>query len=176
MEEQRQIFLHGPLGQRQLREVLSAQFSGLILYPELIWLISPWMSDFDVIDNRGGQWSFLDPSWGARMVSFQELLATAVNNGCPLRIVSRPDTLNKVFVERLQARLSPNHDMQCSYYENLHAKGMLTKHFFLKGSMNYTWSGANLNDEHLLFSSNKTLISDALIEFGGQYTFGDSDE
>lgn len=110
------------------------------------------------------------------MVSFQELLATAVNNGCPLRIVTRPDTLNKVFVERLQARLSPDHDMQCSYYENLHAKGMLTKHFFLKGSMNYTWSGANLNDEHLLFSSNKTLISDALIEFGGQYTFGDSDE
>lgn len=64
MEEQRQIFLHGPLGQRHLREILSAQFSGLILYPEPIWLISPWMSDFDVIDNRGGQWSFLDPSWG----------------------------------------------------------------------------------------------------------------
>lgn len=59
MEEQRQIFLHGPLGQRQLREVLSAQFSGLILYPELIWLISPWMSDFDVIDNRGGNGVFL---------------------------------------------------------------------------------------------------------------------
>ena len=54
MEEQRQIFLHGPLGQRHLREILSAQFSGLILYPELIWLISPWMSDFDVIDNRDG--------------------------------------------------------------------------------------------------------------------------
>ncbi|WP_303245298.1 phospholipase D-like domain-containing protein DpdK, partial [Salmonella enterica] len=95
---QRQIFLHGPLGQRHLREILSAQFSSLILYPELIWLISPWMSDFDVIDNRGGQWSFLDPSWGARMISFQELLATAINNGCPLRIVTREDTRSVVFI------------------------------------------------------------------------------
>lgn len=110
------------------------------------------------------------------MISFQELLATAVSNGCPLRIVTRPDTSSKVFVERLLARLPPDHDMQYIYHENLHAKGMLTKHFFLKGSMNYTWSGANLNDEHLLFSTNKTVISDALIEFGGQYTFGDSDD
>ena len=174
MEEQRQIFLHGPLGQRHLREILSAQFSGLILYPELIWLISPWMSDFDVIDNRGGQWSFLDPSWGARMISFQELLATAVNNGCPLRIVTRKDTHSVVFIERLLMRLSPDHDMQYLYHENLHAKGLLTKHFFLKGSMNYTWSGANVNDEHLLFSTNNTVISDALIEFSGRYTFGDT--
>ncbi|MFS9547310.1 phospholipase D-like domain-containing protein DpdK [Klebsiella pneumoniae] len=176
MEEQRQIFLHGPLGQRQLREVLSAQFCGLILYPELIWLISPWISDFDIIDNRGGQWSFLDPSWGARMISFQELLATAANNGCPLRIVTRPDTRNKVFVERLLARLSPDHDVQYTYHENLHAKDMLTKNFLLRGSMNYTWSGANLNDEHLLFSTNKTIISDTLIELSGQYTFGDRDD
>ncbi|AGM42931.1 phospholipase D-like domain-containing protein DpdK [Aeromonas dhakensis] len=176
MEEQRQIFLHGPLGQRQLREVLSAQFCGLILYPEIIWLISPWMSDFDVIDNRGGQWNFLDPSWGARMISFQEVLATAVNNGCPLRIVTRPDNISKVFIERMRARLSPDHDMQYKYHDNLHAKGMLTANFFLKGSMNYTWSGANLNDEHLLFTINKAAISDALIEFSGNYAFGDTND
>ncbi|CDL22962.1 FIG00641120: hypothetical protein [Klebsiella pneumoniae IS53] len=42
--------------------------------------------------------------------------------------------------------------------------------------MNYTWSGANLNDEHLLFSTNKTIISDTLIELSGQYTFGDRDD
>lgn len=125
-----------------------------------------------MIDNRGGQWSFLDPSWGPDG-QLPELLATAVNNGCPLRIVTREDTRSVVFIERLLTRLSPDHDMQYLYHENLHAKGLLTKHFFLKGSMNYT-GGANLNDEHLLFSTNNTVISDALIEFSGQYTFGDT--
>ena len=39
--KQRQIFLHGAAGQRQLREVLSAQLIALIMQPEPIWLVSP---------------------------------------------------------------------------------------------------------------------------------------
>ena len=63
------------------------------------------------------------------MISFQELLATAVNNGCPLRIVTRKDTHSVVFIERLLMRLSPDHDMQYLYHENLHAKGIADQTF-----------------------------------------------
>ncbi|ALL16084.1 hypothetical protein UP00_21320 [Enterobacter asburiae] len=49
---QRQIFLHGATGQRVLREVLSAQLVGLILQPEPIWLVSPWVSNFTLLDTE----------------------------------------------------------------------------------------------------------------------------
>ena len=61
---QRQIFLHGATGQRVLREVLSAQLVGLILQPEPIWLVSPWLSNFMLLDNRAGSWDSIEPAWG----------------------------------------------------------------------------------------------------------------
>ncbi len=65
---QRQIFLHGPLGQRHLREVLSGIMTGLFMAPERIWLVSPWVSDFPVLDNKTGDWDSLNPSWGKREI------------------------------------------------------------------------------------------------------------
>lgn len=78
MSEQRQIFLHGPLGRRQFREVLSTMLASLLINPDEIWLVSPWLSDFPLLDNRSGQWDSLEPKWGNRTVSFSELLARAV--------------------------------------------------------------------------------------------------
>ena len=52
MSEHRQIFLHGALGQRQLNEVLGSLMSGLILCPEEIWLVSAWISDFVLLNNK----------------------------------------------------------------------------------------------------------------------------
>ena len=173
LTEQRQIFLHGPMGQRQFREVLGGQMAGLIIKPELIWLVSPWLSDFTLLDNRSGNWDALEPAWGSREVGFNEILARAVNGGCQLRVVTRDDSKNKGFVSQLKNRLDSKVDMKILMSEPLHTKGLLTSKFFLKGSMNYTFTGANKNDEHLTLSCDKNVISEAMIEFQGHYTSGD---
>lgn len=104
--KQRQIFLHGSAGQRQLREVLSAQLVALIMQPEPIWLVSPWVSNFPLLDNRSGHWDSIDPAWGGREMDFIELLACAANNGAPLSLVTRDDPMNRIFVKALEKRLS----------------------------------------------------------------------
>jgi hypothetical protein len=171
MNNQRQVFLHGPLGQRQFREVLGAQLAGLIIKPEPIWLVSPWLSDFPLLDNRAGEWSALDPSWGSREIGFNEMLACAVNEGCVLRLVTKNDSKNVSFINHLKNRLLSNAEFYLQKNDPVHTKGFLTSQFFLKGSMNYTFSGANRNDEHLILTNDNDLISEAFIEFDGQYQF-----
>lgn len=173
MTGQRQIFLHGPLGQRHLKEVLSGQMSGLFIRPELIWLVSPWISDFNVLDNRTGDWDFLESSWGNREIGFLEILASAVNKGCPLRLVTQNDGKSLSFINQLQNRLLVEVDYKYLASDTLHTKGLLTKHFFLRGSMNYTYSGAKLNDEVLELTNDGTMISEALLEFENRYQFED---
>lgn len=176
MTTQRQIFLHGALGQRQLCEVLGGQLAGLILQPEPLWLVSPWLSDFPLLDNRAGQWSTLEPSWEQRQITFTEVLAQAVNSGCMLRLVTRDDGRSQPFIERLQGRLHPDVDFRLLTSEQVHTKGFLSSKFFLKGSMNFTFSGTNHNDEHLTLTSDTAVISDAMIEFDRHYRFADSQD
>lgn len=174
MNIQRQIFLPGPLGRRHLKEVICGQMIGLLIRPELIWLVSPWVSDFPVLDNRNGDWDALDPAWGNREIGFMELLASAVNSGCALRLVTLNDGKSHSFTRQLQNRLLSDIDYKYLGADNLHSKGLLTKHFFLKGSMNYTFRGTNLNDEVLELTNNGTMISEALLEFEERYHFEDS--
>lgn len=171
MSEQRQIFLHGPLGRRQFREVLSSILASLLIKPDDIWLVSPWLSDFPLLDNRSGQWDSLEPKWGAREVSFNELLARAVIGGCTLRIVTRSEPSSQNFIRILANRLGASPGFYYLLSENLHTKGFLTRTCFLKGSLNYTFSGAQRNDEHVILTQDAQLISDALLEFEHHYRF-----
>lgn len=115
-------FLHGAAGQRQLREVLSAQLIALIMQPEPIWLVSPWVSNFSLLDNRSGNWDSIDPAWGGRELDFIELLACAVNNGAPLSLVTRDEPMNRIFVKALEKRLSNFANFRLEWRNQLHIK------------------------------------------------------
>ncbi len=115
----------------------------------------------------------MEPLWGNREIGFLEILASAVNSGCSLRLVTHNDGKSLSFVNQLQNRLLSSADYQYLSSDTLHTKGLLTAHFFLRGSMNYTYHGANLNDEVLELTNNGTMISEALLEFANRYQFED---
>lgn len=166
---ERQIFLHGLLGKRQLREVLGSQLVTLFIRPEPIWLVSPWLSNFLLLDNRAGQWSGLEPDWTGREISFVELLSALVQKGCRLNLVTRELEENLKFLQVLKAKLPPGSPLKVTFTPDVHTKGLLTSVFFLEGSMNFTFSGANRNDELLTLKSSGDAISEALIEFKERY-------
>jgi len=170
---QRQIFLHGPMGRRHLREVLSGLMASLLIKPEPIWLVSPWLSNFCVLDNKTGNWDALNPSWGNREISFLELLSDVVNSGCSLHLVTLTDGKSQSFTNQLQNRLISTATYKYIESDILHTKGLLTSHFFLKGSMNFTYSGANQQDNIPELTDDGTVISEALLEFEAQYLIGE---
>ena len=165
----RQMFVHGLYGERQLRETLSDLLIGLVLSPDTIWLVSPWVSDFDLLDNRSGDWNSVHAAWGARYVMFSELLAAALASGCQLKLVTKADEINDRFYERLTRHLDGERAIRRVVDEQLHTKGLLTSSFFLAGSMNFTYSGVHRNDERVRLSIDMEEISEAKLEFENRY-------
>lgn len=165
----RTIFAYGALGRRQLKEVLSTLLAGLTITPQPIWLVSPWVSDFDLLDNQSGDWSMLQPAWGLRTVRFSELLAACVESGCLLNLVTKDEDGNYAFLKRLSESITSNDRYRHGFSNELHAKGLLTASWYLSGSMNFTFSGANLNDEQLHLNANPTVTSETIVEFEQRY-------
>lgn len=165
----RQIFVHGLYGERQLRETLSDLLVGLVFSPDTVWLVSPWVSDFDLLDNRSGDWTSVNPAWGARFVMFSELLSLGIEAGCELRLVTNNHDGNKRFYERLTKSLSEVGRVRWLVEDQLHTKGLLCSSFLLSGSMNFTYSGLNRNDERLELSIDSEKIAEARLEFERRY-------
>jgi len=170
-EISRQIFIHGPYGMRQLKETLSDLLIGLIMSPDDLWLVSPWVSDFDLLDNRSGNWDSIEPAWGARYVRFSELLVAAIESGCSLKYVTNRDQMNQRFYDQLVARLSSDRLILKHEKNSLHTKGLLCSSFFLSGSMNFTYSGTHRNDERIQLSIDPNAIAEAKIELESQYSW-----
>lgn len=165
----RTIHLHNELGRRQLREVLSSLLSALMLAPERIWLVSPWVSDFDLLDNRAGDWSVLQPAWGLRVVRFSEMLMECVEAGCELNLVTKHDERNGAFLSRLAQCISVRERYRSVFSSDVHVKGLLAETWYFSGSMNFTFSGANRNEEQVNLTSDPSIVSDARFEFDRLY-------
>lgn len=165
----RVIVLNNDLGMRQLKEALGNILIGLSQCPDTIWLVSPWVTDFDLLDNRSHNWSNINPSWGARKVRFSELLIFAIESGCSLNLVTNEDNINDAFINRIKSGVSESSSFSYVASENLHTKGLLTSSIWLAGSMNFTYSGTHLNQEQVTLSTSKDIILEMTLEFEQSY-------
>ena len=165
----RPIFINNSIGRRQLKETLGNLLVGLIISPEDIWLVSPWISDFDLLDNRSGNWNSIETGWGVRKIKFSEVLIRAMESGCRIRLVTNGDQINQAFVQRLRIAIPDDDVFQYVISDKLHIKGLLASKFFLAGSMNFTYSGANINDEQVLLNTEPNTVLDARFALDQQY-------
>jgi len=169
MSDARKIFLHGELGRRQFKEVLSSLLSGLIVSPKPMWLVTPWISEFEVLDNQSGNWDLVQPSWGLKVVSFSQLLIDCVESGCLLNLVTRNEPSNRSFLKKLDDAVSGKDNYKRGISDALHSKGFLASDWLLSGSMNFTFSGTTKNDEHVDFTTDARTISETKLEFEEKY-------
>lgn len=169
LRDKRQIMTKSLVGKQHIKEVLSGMLVGEILHPREMWLVSAWVSDFELLDNRGGAWDLLNPSWGHRMVTFFEMLETAVSNGCHLNVVVKKHESNLKPVTQLNKRLGRFITYRLEEAKRLHTKGLLTKHAFLGGSMNFTYSGTNRNEEMMIFDRDSNVLANTGLEFSTSY-------
>ena len=67
MSTTRRIFRSSYTSNAEIRELLELLFTAELLLPSrCLWIISPWLSDLDLLDNRSDAFSSLDPQWGPR--------------------------------------------------------------------------------------------------------------
>jgi len=156
----------------EIREMLEGIFVAELLVPsESIWLVSPWISDIDILDNRCGQFSSLVPTWDLRRIRLSEIFSHIMGQS-RVHIVARPDSHNDAFLRKMDdlSRASDNgENLHVTTRETLHLKGLLGEDYYLSGSMNLTYNGVEVNHEGISLDRSPKAIAEARIHFQENY-------
>src|SRR5688500_11122822 len=98
----RKIYSSKSTSSSEIRELLQSLFVSELLRPsDRLWLVSPWMTDLEILDNRDGAYSALMPAVGLRHIRLSEILTTLLDR-TRLTIVARPDDHNSAFLGKLE--------------------------------------------------------------------------
>ena len=158
----------------EIKELLQLVFASELLDPgDQIWLVSPWISDVVILDNRSGQFFAINPEWPKSEIRLIRVILHLMSMGTEFRVVTRPDKHNNYFLDKLKNEIE-SHALSrelllVSVREELHLKGILTPKGILLGSMNITTSGLEILEEYVEYSSSPEKIAEARTNFENRY-------
>lgn len=149
---------------RLLSDVLLAELLGP---SDDLWLVSPWISDIEVIDNAGGIYdvAFDDPS--SRSYYFSEVLGTLTRAGTRLRVVTRPG-MSSSFLSHLDRAADPD-NLRVVRDDDVHEKTFCGNSWQITGSMNFTFSGMHKNDERISYRLDPAAAALTRVEFTSRF-------
>ena len=127
-----------------------------------LWIVSPWISDVEVIDNRGGRFAALNPSWPNGPIRLLSVLEAVVDRGGSVMLIANDSRHNDDFERRVKEL--GRESVRFLRDEDVHSKGIVGNQFSLDGSMNLTFSGVNRNDEHLIYRTDPEDIAERRLE------------
>ncbi|WP_020670653.1 phospholipase D-like domain-containing protein DpdK [Amycolatopsis nigrescens] len=157
-------------------DLLGALFTAELLAPsKCIWLVSPWISDIEILDNVAGTYPVLD-HYGKRVVRLSEVLGTLAADGARIVVATTLDAHNDAFTRRmgmLSRDLRVEHlvDIRTDPSGRLHTKALTGDGYALAGSMNITYNGVFIREEQIELRTDEEYVvqarMDAYDRFGG---------
>jgi hypothetical protein len=157
--------------------LLSAVFSAELISPsKCIWLVSPWISDVPLIDNRADSFETL-ARWGPGYVRLSEILTTLVELGSTIVLGTADAPSNTQFLHRMRTnvadrRLNERLVIDVDSSNELHEKAITTDDAVVAGSMNITNNGIFVREEYLELRTDGQFVArsrmDAYERFGGR--------
>lgn len=169
MNHYRRIFKNQQTGTAITRELLQSMFVGEMLETgNRIWIVSPWIRNIILIDNRTGNFDTLSPEWGRKEVRMIDVLIGLMTKGTEVVLVTRDVEDNRSFLNALRYAVSEHgvtENLRITYDPNLHTKGVLLSRSLLTGSMNLTYYGLEINDEWIQFTIDPDDIATTRLEF-----------
>jgi hypothetical protein len=113
-------------------------------------LVTGWVTDIPVLDNSHRQYDAILGDAARSALTLSEVLAALSRDGTHVHVAVREVDHNLRFVERLGSSAEPGN---CSIYTSpdLHEKILVGWTWLMKGSMNFTWNGVQVNEESIDF-------------------------
>ncbi len=140
----------------ELADALQSLFLAELLQPsQPLWLITPWISDVVVLDNRTGTFTGLVPDLATRQIRLTEILTHQMARGGQVVIACRPNPHNTAFIQQLTESAKSRGVAELLHWqfaEELHEKGILSQCAMLSGSMNLTYNGLRRLEESILIT------------------------
>lgn len=140
-----------------------------------LWIVSPWISDIDVVDNSTLGFRDVVEHWGPRQVRLSDALVERARAGAALVVATRcGDDNNTAFVAALRtaffgAGLDNSGLLSIVDDALLHEKGIAGDDFYLAGSMNLTWTGVHLANEVVTWTREPGEVQSARRSFAERY-------
>lgn len=154
--------LFGPAQAGAIKDLLQSIFIAELLKPSrCLWLAFGWISDIEVIDNQSRQFAALQPDWPATGIRLSQVIDAIAARGGNIAFVLRDVEHNRYFLERLASvrERHPN-QIKVALDADVHNKGILSDDFLLSGSMNLTYSGITVNEEHLTLRTDSPSVEE----------------
>lgn len=164
-------YIYSRFGARHVADLLQSIFAAEILRPSSrLWIISPWISDIPVLDNRANTFSSLVPEWARSRVHLSMVLEWLLDRGTIVHVATRSnEEHNRDFVSRLESLSVGRSGMRLHRTAELHDKGILGDGYHLAGSMNFTHSGISINDEALQFTTDPANVAAQRVAFQSRW-------
>src|SRR4051812_11953197 len=90
-----------------LVDLVQSAFAAELLAPSRpLWISSPWISNLELLDNSGRQFSGLVGSWPPRSIRLVEIITALLQRGGKVVIVTRDVDINRPFLTELHAAAS----------------------------------------------------------------------
>ncbi|UBV16875.1 phospholipase D-like domain-containing protein DpdK [Mycolicibacterium fortuitum] len=157
-------------------DLLASIFSAELAAPsKCLWMVSPWISDVEIIDNSAGGFDTLG-RFGKRRVRLVEILVALASEGSHIVVGTTTDSHNARFRQRLQTlaedlRVEDRITISIDPSENLHTKALTGDDYALAGSMNITFNGIQVREELIDLRTDDAFVAqarmDAFDRFGG---------
>jgi hypothetical protein len=151
--QSRDIWTHG--GGWPLPDLLRSALASLLLIGEHdrpVYFASPWITDFDLFDNRCRDYAALFPRiaeqpW-IRFSDFVALLSAKLD----VRLLTTDNDRSSAFMGLAALKAAPR--VACRLGDNkFHEKGILAPTFYIEGSMNITHHGVRVRGEKVVYHS-----------------------
>jgi hypothetical protein len=147
----RDIWTHGS-GQ-PLQDLLRSALASLLMLgsgSRPAYFVSPWITDFDLFDNRFGNYTALFPHLAdAPSIRFGDFLLRLSRN-TDVRIITTDNMRSRTFL--MDHRIRSTSLIACRFGDSLeHEKGILAPTFYIEGSMNITHFGVRVRGEKVVY-------------------------
>lgn len=163
---------------RDIASALQSLFLSECITPSSrILAISPWISDFPVLDNRASQLSYIESTWPATWIRFSQVLRALLKRRVEVWLACGPGPAESEFADalihgaELDSTVSGLHLSRLPRSHRLfsHEKALVTENWAVYGSMNLTYSGVELNGELITLTDDPELVSILLTELTGLF-------
>ena len=156
--------LTGPGQTRAIRDLLQSLFAVELIKPsKRLWIGFGWITDIEILDNEARQFSALCPDWPPTAIRLSTIIATLASRGCEIVVLIRDHPHNFSFIEMMN-RIEEHSSVHVVVAADFHEKGLLSDDYVLSGSMNLTWNGITVNDEHILLRTAPAAVAERRLQ------------
>ena len=154
-------------------DLLETIFTAELVFPSrCLWIVSPWIANVKILDNRAPAYQSVEPSWPQGPVHLVPVLHKLLELGGEVVVATRPDNGNEGFLRALRNGFEHHPRLSVQTAEELHTKGFLGDSFYLSGSMNLTVRGITVNEETVEYTTDPAVIAETRLEFRGRWGGG----